>query len=110
MRKKLIIILVTITINVFSFSISSEASTLLKISKFSGALIFEYQSTNESFLLEDQLISDIDRDYFEYGLNLRFNGSVYHPGLLTFNVDLKLLSFKLDESIYALGVEEGDKK
>ncbi len=73
---------------------------MFKIKDYSGAFILQYQIAEESVTLEDQLIRDMKREYLEYGLSMNLEGSIYHPGLLTFNIDFKVLSFNSKELLF----------
>jgi len=63
-----------------------------KISDFSGALVLQYQTTLETEFLDKILKSEADRSYLEGGLQMNFDGSIYHPNLITFHVDFNLIA------------------
>ena len=86
---------------IIPFTALAESPVLLNLSRFTGALLLRYQNTDESFKVEDQIISDMNRNFFEYGLNLNLSGNVYHSGLLTFNIDFKILSYNTKEILFS---------
>ncbi len=67
---------------------------LFDLTSFNGALVFQLQKTiEEEFVFED-LVQDFNRNYVEGGVELNFDGSIYHPNLLSFRVDLNLIANK----------------
>lgn len=73
---------------------SGSGSKFFVLNDLSGALVFQFQKTIEEDSSFNNLFSKVNRNYLEGGLTLNFNGSVYHPNLLTFNVDLNLIANK----------------
>ncbi|MEN8222265.1 MAG: hypothetical protein ABFR36_03310 [Acidobacteriota bacterium] len=96
------IILHLFLFNLFSNGVvngTDDGPDFFNLSSFNGALVFQYQRTHEEDYLSDVLSRDFSRNYLEGGLELNFVGSVYHPNLLTFNVDLNLIANR-SENVY----------
>jgi len=88
-----VVILLVLFFKLISLSFGADPK-IFNLYSFNGALVFQYQRTIEEEYIFDDLIQDINRNYFEGGVELNFEGSIYHPNLLTFRVDLNLVANK----------------
>ncbi len=96
MKKKIILpVLSVIFIQSTLFSVK-----FFSLSRFSGAFILKYQKTNDLETYNDNPFIDFKRDYFEGGLHLNTEGSIYHPNLLTFNIDFTLFKHRTKSTLF----------
>lgn len=85
---------------------AAEGPRWLSFKKFSGFLTVQYQLTEETNTSEGEVQYDISRGFLEGGVQLSTTGSIYHPNLLTFNVDVNVVGNRTkntlisDESIH----------
>jgi len=79
------------------FTNTSSGPQLFDLDDFGGALSLQYQMTGLKMLYDGVLDFERRSDYFELGLNLNAKGSIYHPNLVYFDIDLNLVGFTQKE-------------
>jgi hypothetical protein len=82
--------LALIRVHVQGQATSSQGPRWLKFSKFSGFLTLQFQTTDEKNTSEGEIQYETDRRFLEGGFQLSTIGSIYHPNLLTFNIDANI--------------------
>lgn len=71
----------------------------LSFSKLSGFLTLQFQVTDEKNTSEGEIQYDTDRRFLEGGLQVSTVGSIYHPSLLTFNVDANIVGSRTKNTL-----------
>ncbi|MEN8152878.1 MAG: hypothetical protein ABFR75_02560 [Acidobacteriota bacterium] len=77
------------------------AEPLFKLSKFSGALILNYQYTNSIDKYLENVIRELDLSFLEAGIELNTEGSIYHPNFITFKLSLNLVGNRSEKIFFS---------
>ncbi|UCH94284.1 MAG: hypothetical protein JSV88_29005 [Candidatus Aminicenantes bacterium] len=80
---------------------SDNGTRLFKLSDFSGSINLQYQLTDEQESAADYVYRDSTRKFLEGGIFLVANGSIYHPNLLYFHVNLNIAGYRSSNTIFS---------
>lgn len=98
-----VIIIITMLFNsiLVQHAPAAEEPRFFKLTSFSGALSLRLQVTDERESTLDNLLRDINRRFIEGGLQLNTEGSIYHPNLLTFRLNLNLVGYSSRNTLFS---------
>lgn len=80
---------------------SDNGPRLFKLSDFSGSFNLLYQLTDEKESTLDYVYRDSTRKFLEGGIFLETNGSIYHPNLLYFQVNLNIAGHRASNMLFS---------
>ena len=101
-NKYLLKVIVVLNLLFIPFNyLSAQEISLFKLSDISGAFILKYESTSDIDSFEGLVNSDIFRKYFEGGIQINSSGSIYHPNLLTFNINFSLVGYRAKRTLFS---------
>ncbi len=80
---------------------SDNETRLFKLSDFSGSFNLLYQLTDEQEASVDYVYRDSTRQFLEGGIFLVANGSIYHPNLLSFQLNLNIAGHRSRNTIFS---------
>lgn len=70
---------------------AAEGPRWFRLSKLSGFLTLQFQMTDETNTSDGDVQYDTNRKFLEGGIQVSTVGSIYHPNLLTFNIDANIV-------------------
>ncbi len=80
---------------------SDNGTRLFKLTDLSGSFNLLYQLTDEQESSADYVYRDSTRRYMEGGIFLVAHGSIYHPNLLDFHVNLNIAGYRARNTIFS---------
>ena len=83
--------IIILLINWMGNTAMADDSKFFIIDNFTSNLILKYQITDEQESSLDSVYRDFNRKFFEGGIQVNTEGSIYHPNFLTFKVDLNII-------------------
>lgn len=86
----------------FSHPLCADNGTrLFKLSDLSGSFNLLYQLTDEQESSLDNVYRDSTRQFMEGGIFLAASGSIYHPNLVNFHVNLNIAGHRAKNTIFS---------
>jgi hypothetical protein len=79
----------------------TDGTRFFSLGDFSGSLNFLFQLTDEQEAAIDTVYRDSNRQFLEGGIFLAANGSIYHPNLLSFHVNLNIAGYRSRNTIFS---------
>jgi len=74
---------------------------LFRLSDISGSFNLLYQVIDEEEASLGTVFRDSNRQYLEGGIHLISAGSIYHPNLLSFNMDLNIAGYRSKNTLFS---------